>query len=92
MFTLKFYEEGNWMILSAPRYSVLYRCEKNEAKQDKEMGALVVVYPTFGNEPGVEYQVGMDNRGYSTLFIENGQGKTIDRIGPFDLPAESVAA
>ena len=100
MFTLKFFNTnkdlndpnhiGNfWNVVSAPQYHVSERIEPGGTRQ---VGALVTVYPTVDSEGGVEYQIGMDERGYDTLFIENEAGKTIDRIGPFNPPAELVSA
>jgi len=77
MFTLKFYtnskNEEMWNVVSTPNYKICNR----------EGGAIVSVYSAIGGETGVDYQIGIDDCGYNTLFIENANGKTIDRVGPF---------
>ena len=91
MFTLKFYNKNDsFTALCTPRYEVGYRHESPE--NNVRVGAIITIYPSLVVNDGVDYQVGMDDRGFSSLFIENDKGKTIDRIGPFDLPAETVAA
>ena len=68
MFTLKFFNNkdglDNWSILSAARYEVSHR-KGSVGTEDNPVpvGALVVIYPTFMNTNGVEYQVGMDGPG-----------------------------
>lgn len=91
MFTLKFYnKDDSFAVLSTPRYEVGYRHESSE--NNVRVGAIITIYPSLVGSDGVDYQVGIDGRGFSSMFIENDKGKTIDRIGPFDLSDETIAA
>lgn len=88
MFTVKFYstatEPGSddWDVVSGVRYQIC----------NKATGAIVTIYPTLISEKGVSFDVGLNSKGFGVAFIENVAGKTVQRVGPFDLPAEAVAA
>jgi hypothetical protein len=73
MFTLKFNRDDYQRVVSATEYD----------KDQRDGFAFIIAN-------GVEYQVGgvgvhapKSHQPYNICFIENGSGKTIDRVGPF---------
>ncbi len=88
MFTLKFYNGGNYNAVSCGTYSVVHRLSEN---QESAIGAMVSVYPGLTMENGVDYQVGLPQRAdipnAGVCWVENSAGKTIDKVGPFGNPA-----
>ena len=78
MFTLKFYSadnnEGLWKVVACQSYSVLYPAGMKDVS--------VVTYPGPTDQDGTEFYITPDVGDYDVCYVENAQGKTIDRIRP----------
>jgi len=67
MFTLKFYNavENAWNVFACPHYELCFRKEN-----DRTIGAAIVMYNSFTCEGGIEYHIGIDDRGYDTFSLK----------------------
>lgn len=86
MFTLTFTDGSSKTVVSAQRYDF--------SQFDGGNAASVIIHKDYFNEGGVEFRLGeprlKKDQAFSTCFVTNELGKTIDRLGPYPVPITRV--
>ena len=81
MLTLKFVNPTDSQRSST--YScALFNASTCPPSEDRESAGIttITMYPKFSSETGLEVQLSEHNNDYTTCWVTNGEGKTIDKL------------